>query len=257
MPYSDKSIGKKLGDIAIIMIAGLVFYLGLNAMGWVYQNYFETVSVPDTNIPPLNIATDSGVYVIKVFSGSYIPSTTPFGEQYNSAPRILVGGKFQSAKITVIGKVIDSGNHYLLFNFNTDAGVINAVRKTNGSLDIIQTKHLGGLYTEGNSIDTTIDLMGARLGTSNSDFSKYGTGSKLFSFIASNQKPEVYKVLVIPFHEDGSYGGAQISSMIVEYKCQTVDGCVIKNCLYPKSSQCIQEKFGTGAMLDWRLRNHL
>lgn len=240
-----------------------LLYLAVNAL-FKYVNSTPSVSTevitPDQETPVQPTETGSVIPALSVelLSKPYVPPVNPFDDaQYKAtAPRMVLSGSFLNVKVYVQGTVVGDGNRFLILNVDGESGIINAIRQSEKRLDIKKTTASGGIFTKANAISLSIDLMNTVLGTTGVEFVKKQIGTRDFSFIDSVEKVEVKPIVVISFMENGSYGGAEIDSLKIEYQCQEGKDCKIAQCpLGQLYTVCIKNEFGIPGMNDW-LRRH-
>lgn len=258
---------KKLIDSLMGIVVGAVtltlLYLAVNAL---YKYVSSTPSVPTEIITPDQEApvqpTETGavtpILSVELLSKPYVPPVNPFDDtQYKAtAPRMVLSGSFLNVNVYVHGTVKGDGSRFLILNVDGESGIINATRRSEKRLDIEKTTASGGIFTNANAISLSIDLMKTTLGTTGVEYIQRQIGARSFSFIDRFEKVEVKPIVVVPFMENGSYGGAEIDSLKIEYQCQEGKECKIAACpLGQLYTVCIKNEFGIVGMNDW-LRRH-
>jgi len=247
---------KKLADVLTLALGALLFYWGIN---WI-TNYFSITPVPrHVELPVVEIPVEKNPNIrrVELLSSPFFTPSNPFSDsEYSLAPRIVLGGNFKDAVLTIQGEVVGNDAVFLLLNFNKISGVIKGVRSKENSLDVRRTLEKGGLFSKNIPISVDVNLLNDVLGASSSDFENYPSGERPVKLISDKQLPEVYKVLTLPFLRNGQFGGARIDSISITYSCNgEIDDCLIDLCRLPKSTQCITEKFNAEETRKWRIRN--
>lgn len=214
----------------------------------------ETAEAPVQEMPITE--TGAQVHTIPVLSEKYIPLKNPFEKSaFDKAPTIVMRGEFESASMHIKGTILGEGDRFLIFNFNGEGGLIKAVRSAVNKINLTETKRRGGVFSNDNPIDVSLDLMTDSLGTIGSEYAKTQLGSRIFNFIDDIQQPTVTQLLVIPFKVNGEYGGASIDELKIQYTCKAEGGCEIHTCSSQKLyTECLNEYFGPEVMREWMNR---
>ena len=260
-------MGKKLDSIIGFFISAAVLstlYLSISALSK-YITSEPTPDLPDeVVIPPQEIPTDSSssapqIHTVSIIDKSYVVPTNPFdNEQYSKFPKVVVGGSgavfvgsFEQVVLNIKGKVTSNEDVFLILNFNNQGGLVKAVRSSAKKLDIAATNLKGGIFNSNKPIDVSVNLLKDQLGTIASEFLKTGKGEREFNLLPKVQPNEAPVLAVIPFMNNGQYGGAEITSLDIEYVCQTGKECTVAPCAASKMvSECIQEELGPEAYKD-------
>lgn len=240
---------------AIIVVLGALRYLGSREEEAIPKDVeAPAVEEPEDIEQPIIVAKE-----VHVLESPFIPATDPFSqEQYAQAPKIVVSGNFEQVTLYVTGEVIGKGSRFLLLNFHDHSGIINGVRESARRLNVEKTNEGGGLFTAENSISAAVNLLNAKLGSSSAVYERTGSGTFIASLIQEEQKPDVLKILVVPFNKDGSYGGAKITDLRIEYLCKGESVCSIQRCASEKTStQCLTESLGPQVIREWMQRKGL
>lgn len=216
-------------------------------------NLFEDVTTPIVETPPIVTNPSKVVHSKELLDSPFTPSSNPYGSAYlTDAIRLTLGGKFESIVVRINGEVIGDGYRFISFNFGLESGILNAVRKSESQLDINKTLHQGGAYNK--IISASVDLLQeVTIGSNKNDFQKLG-GTKKIKFWdkIGTPLPTVVPLLVAPFTEKGTYGGAAINSIKLDYVCDGTSMCSVNICpTGKKTTQCLDEQFGVAARQAW------
>lgn len=255
-------MGKTFDSIVGFFIATsvlIVLFLGIDFLGNFIDSTPPTRPLPTEAVTPdQEQPTDSGsklkFHTISIIDKPLIITQDPFSkDEYKKFPRLVVGGDFEQVILRIQGKVTSRRDDvFLILNFKNDGGILKAVRAAAKRLDITATDTKGGIFRAGEDIDVSVNLMKDNLGTTAIEFIKNNLGEREFNFLSRTEANDVYPLAIIPFMNNGQYGGAEISSLSIEYACQLGKTCAIARCVPPSklSTVCAVEVFGTGADLE-------
>lgn len=218
---------------------------------------------PDVQIPPVVIPFSSSSSSISSVSSSakeisivplyhdFITSQNPFSsDDYQKVPRVIYQGIFKSASVSVKGTVVGNDDVFLIFNFGEETGVIDGIRTSEHKLNIVGTRKLGGIFAPASTFSTDVNLLGDTLGASSSNIGACDRGQCTFNFFGNTSHPQVAPILVVPVTLNGSFGGAEIDDVAIQYECN--GDCRIEICPAGiPDYQCIDEKYGRDEAEYW------
>ncbi|MFH1444603.1 MAG: hypothetical protein ABIG34_04435 [Candidatus Peregrinibacteria bacterium] len=252
-------MGKTFDSIVGFFITAtvlIVLFFSVNKLGE-FINSSPTKPLPtDIVTPAQELPTDTGsklqFHTVSIIDKPYKVPNNPFeNDVYKKFPRVVIGRYFEQAVLRIQGKVTSRGDEvFLILNFNKQGGIIRAVRSSANKLDIAATDNRGGIFRAGDNIDISVNLMKDNLGTIASEFIRTNVGEREFNLLSRFEDDEAPTLAVIPFMNNGQYGGAEISSLSIEYACQLGKECAIARCepSYKYSTVCVEEVFGSGAV---------
>ncbi len=252
-------------DIFGLILGGgtiLLVFLAIFALGKYLNTASQPVPPDVVEVPPIETPIDgtgSQITLTKVplLSAAYSVPKNPLDiDVYKTLfPRILLNGSFEQAILSVRGKV-GSSDAFLIMNFGNQGGIVRGVRESPTRLNIPQTVARGGLFTAGSTIDISVNLLQDKLGTTGTEFIKTNQGERDFNFISGDEPVDVLPVAIIPFTNNGGYGGATIGDLTISYSCKSGSDCSVSKCDNNKVyTQCILEEYGKEAMDKW-CRDH-
>lgn len=256
-PKAQRSFSDLLGAIlggGTILIA----FLALVVLGKMINSFNKPVTPDTIETPSIETPIDAtgshiALKTVSLLNSAYsVPKNVFDTVVYsNLFPRIVLNGSFEQAILSVKGKVGGSDT-FLVFNFGNQGGVVRAVREAPTRLNIPQTVERGGLFPSGSTIDISINLLKETMGTTGSEFTKTNEGEREFNFIKGDEPVDVVPVAIIPFTNDGEYGGVTIGNLTISYSCKTGSDCKITKCDNNKKyTQCIKDSYGEPAMQQW------
>jgi len=250
--FLKRIIGLLISVVVFVLAFTIVPYI----INWVHP---PTVTVIEPTIPPIQTSSSSSsissesIKSLDLLIDEYKPSQSPFAvPQYNQAPQIVYKGNFSGAILHIEGNVIGNEEVMLLFNFGRETGIINGSRSAPNRVNLIKTKNMGGLFGAGNSIFANVNLLDDELGSSSSNFG-ICDGVCTFKFITSSDTAQVARILTVPVRVNGSFGGAAITSMKIEYLCgDTSNNCKISICNTGEAAyDCIKDKYSPDEANQW------
>lgn len=245
-------LGVLIGISTIIAV-----YMFIAWLGRLIEAANDSLPPNVVEVPPIEIPSNSGSQIeltdIQLLAAAYTVPENPLDLKiYNSLfPRILIKGSFSQAILNVKGKV-GSSDAFLIFNFDNQGGIIRALRESPNRLNIPQTISRGGLFKAGSTIDISVNLLSDTLGTVGSEFIRTNLGEREFNFIEGNEPMNVIPLAVIPFTDNGGYGGVTVGELKISYLCAVGSDCGISVCENSKLyTQCIKDVYGQPAMDAW------
>lgn len=204
--------------------------------------------LPEPEPPKPDISTD--FFSTSLLNTQYVPSTNPFSEKdYEQTPKIIFKGEFAKADLQIKGDVKSNTPVFVMFNFGKTSGFVNAYRKSVNQIDIPRTQEMGGLFDE--AIDLTINLLGNEIATSGKDYENTKMPTHFVQFLPSNKDVDTANLIAIPVDLSGKYGGAIITSMIINYTCaENSQDCSITRC-EGLAYSCILERYTKSTADKW------
>ena len=174
----------------------------------------QEASTPIQDVPPETLDTTSNIKDIKtreLIVKPYTPSQNVFADQetYNKESlRLMLNGEFDIAQLHIKGTVKESGDHFLILNYGVVSGILNATRLSPNSIDLDLTRSRGGIFTNSETIDVVVNLMGQTiLAATRSGFLLKRQGTISVNLWDANlMPPTITRVLVAPFNEKGNFG---------------------------------------------------
>lgn len=255
-----KNINNILSFVVIVIIGVITVYiLSLIPSS---NSTPTTATIPPVTVPSSTVATASTTLPV-------ITSTTPLLSNSQNVPsdiltnldtynqyaiRLILNGKFKVAQLHVTGTVNESGNHFVYFSYGTTGGVLYAARASVNSLDINLTNNLGGVFTNQEPMDFTVNLLASTtIAASQNEFLLNRLPTESVNFWDSNiLPPTVNSFVVAPFNQKGIVGGVTINSIDFQYACADSSSCYVNTCPSGTlATVCLKNDVNIDAARNW------
>lgn len=252
---NKKTINNILSFLSVLAIGvATVYVLSLISP----STAVKTATAPVVELPSNATTTNPEGNLTKLLLNThpYTPSPDVLSslDSYKAQSiRLILNGEFQDARLHIVGNVTEKGDHFFNIVYGNVGGTLNAYRQSPTTLNTTLTQQSGGVFTNDNPIDVTLDLLNPiQLAATRTEYEKNQQTSKMVNLWQSNLLPPTYiSLLVVPFNEDGVYGGAQITSTF-EYSCSAGHECQAAICPSGElATVCMRDKFGAYVAQDW------
>jgi len=253
-------MGAIIGGSTIVIALLIIFSLSRYISSLNEPVVPDTVKTPPIELPDSASGTEVTLTNTPLLTKAYTVPQNPFDKTVydNLFPKIAVRGSFEQIILNIKGKV-GSSNTFLILNVGVQGGIVRAVRESPNRLNIPQTLDKGGMFKAGSTIDISVNLLKDQLGTTGTEFIKTNIGEREFNFVQANQRADVLPIVVIPFTNNGGYGGATIGKLDISYLCKDgKDSCDLAVCDNDeKTTECLTNKLDEEATKDWCGRTQL